>query len=68
MQESVTYQALIDEGRAEGRAEGIQEGIRRVAVNLLKEGMSREMVSKLTGLSVEQLQQLEISETDESQE
>ncbi|PMB13968.1 hypothetical protein CEN48_12215 [Fischerella thermalis CCMEE 5282] len=68
MQESVTYQALIDEGRAIGRAEGIQEGIQRVAVNLLKEGMSREMVSKLTGLSVEQLQQLEISETDESQD
>jgi predicted transposase/invertase (TIGR01784 family) len=68
MQESVTYQALIDEGRAIGWAEGIQEGIQRVAVNLLKEGMSREMVSKLTGLSVEQLQQLEISETDESQE
>ncbi|EHC18043.1 hypothetical protein [Fischerella thermalis] len=68
MQESVTYQALIDEGRAIGRAEGIQEGIQRVAVNLLKEGMSREMVSKLTGLSVGQLQQLEISETDESQD
>lgn len=68
MQESVTYQALIDEGRAIGRAEGIQEGIQRVAVNLLKEGMSRKMVSKLTGLSVGQLQQLEISETDESQD
>ncbi|BAZ69016.1 hypothetical protein NIES4106_37850 [Fischerella sp. NIES-4106] len=68
MQESVTYQALIDEGRAEGRAEGIQEGIQRVAVNLLKEGMSTDMVTKLTGLSVEQLQQLEISESEESQE
>jgi predicted transposase/invertase (TIGR01784 family) len=64
MQESVTYQALIDEGRAEGRA----EGIRLVAVNLLREGMSREMVARLTGLSLEQVEQLEITISENSQE
>jgi predicted transposase/invertase (TIGR01784 family) len=58
MQESVTYQAILAEGLAEGRAEGIAEGMRRVAVNLLKEGMSVEIVAKVTGLSVEQIQQL----------
>jgi predicted transposase/invertase (TIGR01784 family) len=50
MQESVTYQAIL--------AEGLAEGVRRVAVNLLKEGMSVEIVAKVTGLSVEQIQQL----------
>jgi predicted transposase YdaD len=53
MQESVTYQAIKDEGRS--------EGIRRVAINLLREGMSVEMVARVTGLTVEQVQQLEIS-------
>ncbi|MCC5620434.1 hypothetical protein [Nostoc sp. CHAB 5715] len=68
MQESVTYQALIAEGRAEGRAkgieEGIEEGIRRVAINLLREGMSVEVVVRVTGLSVEQINQIKITEVD----
>lgn len=70
MQESVTYQALVEEGRAEGRAEGrvegraeglqegIHEGIRSVATNLLREGIAVEMVARVTGLSVEVVQQL----------
>lgn len=60
MQESVTYQALI----AEGRAEGIEEGIRRVAINLLREGMSIEVVVRVTGLSVEQINQIKMTEID----
>jgi predicted transposase/invertase (TIGR01784 family) len=59
MQESVTYQAILAEGIAEGRA----EEVRRVAMNLLKEGMSVEIVAKVTGLSVEQVQQLGSEET-----
>ncbi|MEH1846737.1 MAG: Rpn family recombination-promoting nuclease/putative transposase [Nostoc sp.] len=62
MQESVTYQAILAEGLAEGRAEGLAEGraqeVRRVAVNLLKERMSAKIVARVTGLSVEQVQQL----------
>jgi len=60
MQESVTYQALI----AEGREEGIEEGIRRVAINLLREGMSVEVVVRVTGLSVEQINQIKMTEID----
>ncbi len=55
MRESVIYQALIAEGREEGREEGIQ----LVAVNLLKEGMSVEVVTKVTGLTLEQVQSLQ---------
>lgn len=54
MQESVTYQSLL----AEGRAEGVEQGIRRVGINMLKEGMSIEVVARVTGLTVEQVQQL----------
>ncbi|MBG1271948.1 Rpn family recombination-promoting nuclease/putative transposase [Nostoc sp. WHI] len=64
MQESVTYQALIAEGRAEGIEEGIEEGIRRVAINLLREGMSIEVVVRVTGLSVEQINQIKMTEID----
>ncbi|MDF5735509.1 MULTISPECIES: hypothetical protein [unclassified Nostoc] len=54
MQESVTYQAILAEGLAEGRA----QEVRRVAMNLLKEGISVEIVAKVTGLTVEQVEQL----------
>ena len=64
MQESVTYQSLLAEGRAEGRAEGIEQGIRHVAINMLKEGMSIEVVARVTGLTVEQVQQLQIAEAE----
>ncbi|MEH2393656.1 MAG: hypothetical protein V7K21_19005 [Nostoc sp.] len=50
MQESVTYQAILAEGHA--------QEVRRVTMNLLKERISVEIVAKVTGLSVEQVQQL----------
>ncbi len=64
MQESVTYQALIAEGRSEGIEEGIEEGIRRVAINLLREGVVDEVVIKTTGLSAEQIDQLKLTEVN----
>lgn len=64
MEESVTYQALMNEGRAEGLALGIEEGVRRVAINLLREGVAEEVIIKVTGLSAEQIQQLKLTEVD----
>ncbi len=70
MEESVTYQLLrqeartegLAEGRAEGRAEGLTLGQiaerRRVALNLLSEGIPLEVIARVTGLSFEQIQQL----------
>ncbi len=54
MQESVTYQVI----KAEGKAEGSQEALRQVAINLLREGMEISVVSRLTGLSIAQVQLL----------
>ena len=51
------------EGRAEGRAEGIELGEERMSVriarNLLKSGMSKEMVASATGLSLDRIESLE---------
>ena len=55
MQESVTYQLIKQEGREEGREAERQE----VAVNLLSEGISLEIVARVTGMTIEQLQQLQ---------
>lgn len=70
MRESVIYQEIEAEakakGRAEGRAEGKAEGIRLVAANLLKSQIPLEEVTKLTGLSVEDVQLLQTEIEGES--
>ena len=72
MRDSVTYQLLVDEGRAEGRAEGLAEGsqeaTQKIAVNLLKEGLSIELIAKTTGLTVEEVQQLQSDQADNQPE
>jgi predicted transposase/invertase (TIGR01784 family) len=55
MRESPIYQEILQEGKAEGRAEALVE----VARNLLNSGMSVEQIARVTGLSLEQLQQLQ---------
>ena len=68
MRDSVTYQLLVDEGRAEGRAEGSQEATHKIAINLLKEGLSIELIAKTTGLTVEEVQQLQNNQADNQAE
>jgi predicted transposase/invertase (TIGR01784 family) len=55
MQESVIYQEIKQEGREEGR----QETTRMIAINLIKNDISLEDVVKFTGLSIEQVRQLQ---------
>ena len=64
MRDSVTYQLLVDEGRAEGS----KETARKIAVNLLKEGLSIELIAKTTGLTVEEVQQLKSTQADNQAE
>lgn len=45
-------------GRAEGRAEGEANATMQIAKNLLSQGIPAEQISKATGLSVEQINQL----------
>jgi predicted transposase YdaD len=55
MQESVTYQAILEEGHQFG----LQEGRRSMVIGLLREGISIEVIQKVSGLSIEEIQRLE---------
>ncbi|MEA5603026.1 hypothetical protein [Nostoc sp. UHCC 0252] len=62
MRESVIYQDILQEGKAEGKAEALLE----VASNLFNTGMPLEQIARLTGLSIEQLQYLQVAESGDS--
>lgn len=51
MQESTVYRSIQRDAREEEK--------REIALNLLKEGLSIEIVARGTGLSVEEVQQLQ---------
>ncbi|MDZ8190033.1 MAG: Rpn family recombination-promoting nuclease/putative transposase [Nostoc sp. ChiSLP02] len=57
MRESLVYQSI--------KTEGGDEKARQIAINMLAEGMSVDLIAKLTGLSVEQVQQLQQQQTQE---
>jgi predicted transposase/invertase (TIGR01784 family) len=66
MQESVTYQEILLEGKAEGRAEGKADGLiegktkerNQIALNMLHSGISIELIAQFTGLTIAQIQEL----------
>ncbi|MBW4507915.1 MAG: hypothetical protein KME64_15570 [Scytonematopsis contorta HA4267-MV1] len=68
MRESVIYQSIMVEGRQEGRQEGKEETAREIAVNLLKEGLSLELVVKATGLTIDVVQQLQTAQSENQKE
>ncbi|WP_171815332.1 hypothetical protein [Nostoc sp. PCC 7524] len=49
------YQEILQEGEAKGKA----ETTRKLAVNLLRIGMSLEQIAQVTELSLEQVQALQ---------
>lgn len=59
MRESVIYQDIFEQGEARGKAEGKAEGKMEVARNLLKLGMAIAQIAEVTGLTVEQVSQLQ---------
>jgi predicted transposase/invertase (TIGR01784 family) len=47
-----------EEGEKEGRKKGKEEGRKEVVLNSLRSGLSPEMISSITGLSVEEIQSI----------
>ncbi len=47
--------AGIEKGRAEGRAEGEKQKAVEIALNMLKRGMSEELIAEISMLSVEEV-------------
>ena len=45
-------------GKAEGMAQGIAEGKEEVAINFLKLGISEEIISEGTGLSIDEIRKI----------
>jgi predicted transposase/invertase (TIGR01784 family) len=60
MRESVIYQQI----KTEGEEEGSNKKARQIAVNMLAEGMTVEAIARVTGLSVEVVQQLQQGESE----
>ena len=54
----VTLEFAEQKGRKEGREEGREEGKEETARNLKQMGVSLEIISKATGLSIEQIEAL----------
>ncbi len=48
-----------EEGREEGRQEGIKKGLRRAVINLRSKGFPAQEVAEITGLTLDQIQQIE---------
>ncbi|BDA72141.1 hypothetical protein RIVM261_006350 [Rivularia sp. IAM M-261] len=55
MRESVIYQSIKQEGR--------EETAREIAVNMLQKGVSLELVAEFTGLTLEQVQQIQTQQS-----
>lgn len=54
-------------GRAEGRAEGSNEANINAAQRMLADGMSKELVMKYTGLSLEQISNINLRSINTSE-
>ncbi|BDA73334.1 hypothetical protein RIVM261_036140 [Rivularia sp. IAM M-261] len=55
MKESVIYQQI----EAQGMEKGIAQGIEQVALNMLREGMSIDLIVRVTDLTIEKVEQLQ---------
>lgn len=53
----------LQQGRQEGLQEGLQEAVRETALKMLSEGADLEFISRVTGLSLEELANLKQSES-----
>jgi predicted transposase YdaD len=52
-------QEALEKGRKEGQQEGAEKKAREVALNLLAEGVTVDVIAKATGLSREQIEELQ---------
>ena len=49
---------VIDTSFGEGKEEGREEEKKQIALNMLKEGFNIDLISKITGLSNDEIQQI----------
>ena len=59
MQESTVYRSILAEGETRGEARGEERKQREIARNLLRGGVNINLIASSTGLSIEEVQQLQ---------
>ena len=59
MRESVIYQDILQEGLEQGLEQGIEQKAQDIARNMLNEGIAIALIVRVTGLTIEQVQQLQ---------
>ncbi len=57
--EQEKYMEIVTSWEREGIEKGIEEATERIAINLLREGATFEFVTKVTGLTTEQVRELQ---------
>jgi predicted transposase/invertase (TIGR01784 family) len=71
MRESVIYQDILQEGLKEGFEQGLEQGLEQkaqeIARNMLNEGIAIALIVRVTGLTLEQVQQLQAQTGDNSE-
>ena len=59
MKREMDNQAVEDAAKAASELKGLERGKREIAKNCLKQGMSKDIISSITGLSIEEIESLE---------
>ena len=49
----------IKQGKKEGKIEGAEESKKEVVINMLNEGMNYDIISKITGKTIEEIKEIE---------
>ncbi len=68
MRESVIYQDILHEGQAQGLELGSEQKAQEIAIKMINKGIEFETIVDITGLTIEQVQQLQAKTVDNQAE
>ena len=54
----MTLETAIDEAREEGLVQGLEQGRKQLVCEMVSRGMTLELISEMTGLSIEEIETL----------
>ena len=54
----MTLETAIDEAREEGLVQGLEQGRKQLVCEMVSRGMSPELISDMTGLTIEEIETL----------
>lgn len=54
----MTMETAIDEAREEGLEQGLAQGRKQLVCEMISRGMTPELISNMTGLSIEEMETL----------